>query len=986
MDIQNIAKKLGLEADASIADLRAAATQKLEKLAGLIDKAPTDELRSKYQSMTEELQVILNDLQAESDKPTPKKSSSPLSQTKLADLPQYVAGEESNAALQFKNGDVLAGRYRIEECIGVGGMGAVYRAHDKNREQDIAVKVLLPSLLSSPAAKERFLDEARISSQLSHPNIVNVFDVQNDGNLYFITMELLEGQNLRQYLESLELTKQTVTAEEAVAMANEICDGLQHAHEHTVHRDIKPENIWITGEGRIKLMDFGIARVMSSSQMTKTGAAMGTAYYMAPEQLKGRTDIDGRADQYALGVMLYEMLSGHIPAGRVDSLCKVNKKIGKHLSNVVDKILAGNPDERYANITEAKQALNKKSSSIRLPSLSFGAGSGKAMAALVCLAVIAVGGLAATGHLKTAWDMVRPYTQEEVMAFKADAASAEGKIKTLSNRLDGARDAVRDRIRDIKFELRQLETDANRANGNEKKELEQKLAEQTELHRILEAQEELMTTYLIDSSKRGELNGRAAHAKDLMQTKAYVEGLQAYKEAVAGYENLLKQADASENVARYKYASQREKNNWLSTAPGFGVTTIPIVDNLERELATAYEHLQNEAFADAAPLLEKVAIGYSQATDAVVSGSKYRTSSTDAKSSWENYAKSRDLQSKFTAEYAEAFTTAESQWQSGDLVPASATFKNLHTAYSELEAAARDASSLKARAAKAKSTWDTYRSQQKMTIGLTDQYAQQFSAADAAYKSGEVVDAAKSFSDLDKLYQQLLGVAKNVNAKHHDAGKAKSEWAGLVGAGYAKDTHAATVHKLMGEAEKLKSSGSWTEAADRFVAAQKSYADITTKANAHRTTFLSSLSHWEDEVEGEESMISNLERNISSLNSNIYEWEGETNRDCSYSGWSAVADGLESASCEIGCDQQVWNGYYTVTQTDYACVDNCRAQASAKQQRMQREVEQCENAVYNAQNKISQLESERYGKQSELASSKSRLSTLQQTKPSFAAY
>ncbi len=1048
MEFSEIAAKLGLDNTVSKDDLQQAAQQKLDKVLAMAEKAPTPELRNKYLTVQAEMQQILSVLadpnfaepQALADdservepvistlttgsnftqepsiaaqviaeqvnaaapvKPAPvAPASSPLSQTKLADLPQFGAGfaQENQAALQFKAGDVLAGRFRIEECIGIGGMGAVYRAFDKNRDQSIAVKVLLPALLSSAAAKERFLDEARISSQLSHPNIVNVFDVQNDGDLYFITMELLEGQNLRQYLENLELTKQSMSVDEALAIARDVCEGLQHAHEYTVHRDIKPENIWITGEGKIKIMDFGIARVMNSSQMTKTGAAMGTAYYMAPEQLKGRTDIDGRADQYAVGVMLYEMISGHVPAGRVDSLNKINKDVSKHLSDVVDQMLSGNPDERFASIKEAQEEFLKKKSGFGFGNSkpkaknnrkSAQAGNGnttKLMLAAGVVVALSLGGLHLTGNLIPLWDQIRPYSQEEINGFKADAATAEGKLKTLSNRLEGARDAVKTRLQETKFEARQTESELGRASAKDKKALEQKLAEQQELQRILEAQEELLTTYLIDSNRRGEINGKATHAKDLMQTKAYKESLAAYQEAIAGYEDLLRQADASENVARYKAASAHERSIWQSTAPKYDIKTIPATEALEKDLAAATDFLSKEAFADAAPLLEKVAVGYAAATKSLIVGAEFKPKATKAKASWLAYAKSKGLQTKFTDEYGARFDKAEQQWGSGDLVPAGVEYQALFDQYTELENASRNAGEFRNRASKAKTAWEAFRSQRGLKHKLNEQYAGQYAKAEADFKSGEVVGAAKAFADLDKGYQKLNSDAQQVLSAVSQVTSVRKNWAEWVSGGFATQARGAEADALFGEAEKLNAAGSWADAAARYNAATNSYSAATIAAKAHYDDFNARLAQWQSQVNDLNSNISNWESSISDYQGTISSQEGTANQDCSRDGLGIFADSLSAAACEMGCTQNVFNGTYYEMQTDQYCISNCRSEAQQRENEADSQVRQCRSEAEDARSEMNDAQNSISRLESEISSARSQLSSLEANKPVFQAY
>jgi serine/threonine protein kinase len=261
-----------------------------------------------------------------------------------------IGAGTSGSLASLQAGHVLGGRFAILKQIGTGGMGAVYQAHDRNRGDDIAIKVMLPELVSSDIAKQRFVNEAKVAIKLAHQNIVNTYDVLTDGAYLFITMELLEGRSLRQDLEARKRANRPYTEAEALEITYALCDALEYAHDYTVHRDIKPENIWITSKGRVKLMDFGLARMLNGSQMSQTTSGLGTAYYVAPEQLVGSKELDGRADQYSLGIMLYELLAGQVPAGRAQSVRQLRNDVSAVVSDAIDRALSSNPQDRYPNM------------------------------------------------------------------------------------------------------------------------------------------------------------------------------------------------------------------------------------------------------------------------------------------------------------------------------------------------------------------------------------------------------------------------------------------------------------------------------------------------------------------------------------------------------------------------------------------------------------------------------------------------------------
>ena len=263
-----------------------------------------------------------------------------------------AATGRGDTAIRMEPGAVLSGRIEIQQMLGSGGMGNVYAARDRLKDEDIAIKVLRQDLVFSTAAKERFLAEAKMSTSLSHPNIVRVHDVGVSGSHYFFSMERLRGHTLRQRLEAYHHDNRQFTLTEVNDIARQLIDALRYAHRYIVHRDLKPENIWLTDDGTVKLMDFGIARAYTSSQLTQTGMTLGTAYYMAPEQRLTAKEADWRADQYSLGIVIYELLVGSVPMGAVKPLQSLRRDIPARFANAITKAIAPKPDDRWSSLDE----------------------------------------------------------------------------------------------------------------------------------------------------------------------------------------------------------------------------------------------------------------------------------------------------------------------------------------------------------------------------------------------------------------------------------------------------------------------------------------------------------------------------------------------------------------------------------------------------------------------------------------------------------
>jgi serine/threonine-protein kinase len=251
------------------------------------------------------------------------------------------------------------GRYQVIERIGRGAMGVVYRAHDDLMGRDVALKVLMADLEDDPEVRTRFMREAEAAARLSHPNIITIFDVGEDGDRFFIVMELLSGTTLKDLMKSPDRAR----LEYKVDLMIQACAGLRAAHNASIyHRDVKPGNLFVRTDGLLKILDFGVARVASSS-MTATGFVVGTPDYMSPEQARG-DEIDGRSDIFSLGAVFYFMLTGRkpFPATQLPVLFRqiqsdqpapiADAEAPAEVIPLLMKALAKKPEERYQNCQE----------------------------------------------------------------------------------------------------------------------------------------------------------------------------------------------------------------------------------------------------------------------------------------------------------------------------------------------------------------------------------------------------------------------------------------------------------------------------------------------------------------------------------------------------------------------------------------------------------------------------------------------------------
>jgi predicted Ser/Thr protein kinase len=241
----------------------------------------------------------------------------------------------------------------IVELLGQGGMGTVFKVRQKNLDRLAALKVIPPQAALDPTFAERFSREARALARLNHANIVTVYDQGQQGGFYFLLMEYIDGANLRQLMRS-----ERIAPREALAIVPQICDALQYAHDQgIVHRDIKPENVLIDRNGRVKIADFGLAKLLGTSPadftLTHTQQVMGTPRYMAPEQIERPSQVDHRADIYSLGVVIYEMLTGELPIGRFAPPSQ-KVEVDVRLDEIVLRTLEKEPARRYQKASEVR--------------------------------------------------------------------------------------------------------------------------------------------------------------------------------------------------------------------------------------------------------------------------------------------------------------------------------------------------------------------------------------------------------------------------------------------------------------------------------------------------------------------------------------------------------------------------------------------------------------------------------------------------------
>jgi len=285
------------------------------------------------------------------------------------DIPIYATETLEIPREELTPGSTFAGRYQVIEELGKGGMGKVYKVFDKEISAKVALKLLKPEIGTDKNTIERFRNELKVAREITHKNICRMYDLGREAGLYYITMEYVPGEDLR---NMIRMSRQLGVGT-AIIVAEQICDGLAEAHRHgTIHRDLKPSNIMIDRDGNVRIMDFGIARSVEAKGLTGAGTIIGTPEYMSPEQVEGK-EVDLRSDIYSLGIILYEMLTGRVlfegdTAFAIGMKHKgeiprdprdINPQLPENLSRLVLRCLEKTREKRYQTAEELRSDLEK---------------------------------------------------------------------------------------------------------------------------------------------------------------------------------------------------------------------------------------------------------------------------------------------------------------------------------------------------------------------------------------------------------------------------------------------------------------------------------------------------------------------------------------------------------------------------------------------------------------------------------------------------
>ena len=411
--------------------------------------APNEALKAQYRGMLSQLEQSAAALAGVSQMhpSSPKDDTTPLGITELGP------------------GQLLIDRYQVKKQMARDSIGVLLRVFDQKRNKDVVVRVIYPELLSNEYNLDRFVSEAQVASELYHPGIMNITGWKTDGEYSFLIIEFLQGQTLRQLIKTRKKARKPFSTKELIRFTSTIADALSYAHIKTEHGDIRPENIWVDEKGNYKIMGFGTVRLKRAHQITRTGTVQ-VSGYQAPEQLQHPDIADDHVDQYALGLLMYELLTFELPATNRKSVAIRHRNISKNVALIIKKMLDINPTARFGSMADISSALSQIESAWSLPKFRPKV-IGTILVIVIATAVLFSADL--SDRLVKFWDNIQPLASDVKQQQFHNSIELVNEVNRLIQELSQARKKLQAKIRDGGRTIANLEDALASARSDAKK-------------------------------------------------------------------------------------------------------------------------------------------------------------------------------------------------------------------------------------------------------------------------------------------------------------------------------------------------------------------------------------------------------------------------------------------------------------------------------------------------------------------------------------
>ena len=742
---------LGLPDNFSKVDVEALYQRFLADIDSRIAAASGEEEHSRFIQMRAEIEeakrVLL--LQAEFSSINQMESSH---DNNVIDMPRSHTQEDyvqtgRNIGVQI--GSIFSSRYEILTPLSERRLSSVYRAYDRKRGKEVAIKVFYPRLLERLEDKECFQNETALLRNLVHSHLVDVLDVGNEGHFYFIVMELLQGSTLREVLEAHRRAKQIFSVTEVQEVLRPVINALICIHRKTLFRDLRPENIFITHAGEVKLLTCSVARLAYTTESVKKMLASNSNPYSAPELLDSEARVDSRIDQYSLAVLTYEMFTGKPPIGHVHSLQQDRKDLTAGFSRAVTRALSADPEDRYSDIA----LLGDQLLGVGKPSKVSGGktGSKTLVFSVVFLLLMLVGaGL---------WYQNKATIKQTYI----EAAKIDGDVDALFSRLDEVRRTEELALREAESEVRMKVHALSIAEGDLAPYRVAMEAAKAELQ-YQKMVFQLMQSSIFEKNTYTDLLGKKTLAKTLNRDGFYQKSLPLYQEIKNTSRLLLTTAFHISAIVAERMKVEKLRDNWGRWASTHLVSENPLALELENDFQKAITLIDKNELEAAAEKLFELEAAYKNITQSFLAIEKEKAEAADAKKQWQLWEKKELFTYKVAAKgLVNTYSMAESLIEQGELEKASKLLKRIKQQYLDLRTLAPTAVNSREVANAQKKQWDEYAKWKHITnFKGQKKLAHDFLVAEKKFDQGNLHGLAKDYLGLKQRYSHLLSQAKAV--------------------------------------------------------------------------------------------------------------------------------------------------------------------------------------------------------------------------------
>lgn len=717
MDRSEALEKLGLPENCSDADIEVLYRRHISEIQSLLDTADSEASRQKYERMRDEIEhahdvlVPLRNVQSASAVATGGSnnvvhiSNRPLNEAE----PSAPIRKPRNLGIQL--GSMIAGRFEILEALSERRLSSVYRAYDKQNSREVAIKLFYPRLLARTEDRECFLREANILCRLSHPHCIDTIDVGTDGTFHYLVMELFRGVTLRERMEERFSRKGTFSVMEMLAIIRPILEVLEVLHVYTYCGDLRPENILVNEKGEVKLLLGSVARMLHATDRS-SGTMMKSAYYRAPEQLNGQQKIDHRVDQYAVAVLVHELLTGSVPVGRISSLDEVCNDIDAELAQAISRAMTPHVEGRFPTLQELSNAFSKTAKKPVPRTVS--ARSGRThgifpwLVTGLCLLFLAAGGgwwlsrqsssvsiekSAVANKRNTAGKIVSSHETKQIPSNQdyEKAAELEGRVLAMNERLEDARRTQLLALKEAERDVRQQQHALELSNPEDRSVFEVGLQAARDELAYQEKVAAFLNKNIFESENYLAIKGRLNLAASYRSDRLFDRSIDLYQEIESILSQLITNVFQISDIVADQIRLDEARSTWHTWAAKNGFTQQKAYLSIEKDYQAVQDLLTSGQYEQAERNLHDLHDRYVRLYTLLPSVMKERAKTRWLIKQWRQFSDQHGLQDfPGAAAIDRDFQSAERHYSNGEYVGLNTTYATLTQRYNELIKKARN--------------------------------------------------------------------------------------------------------------------------------------------------------------------------------------------------------------------------------------------------------------------------------------------------------